>query len=361
MQYAPTYYLLTFYKFVDITDPMAEVSAHKQFCTDIGMKGRIYIGEEGISATMTCNQGQMQAYKTFLAWNKYFSDIPDIEVKVTHVESHQFDKMIVKYRKEIVALGKVVTESQVKSADKQISIDEFKRIVEEEDKDWAILDMRNDYERQLGHFKGALPAGTINFKEVQELIQKYKEKLQDKKVAMYCTGGIRCEKLSVLLKEEWVENFYALEWGVVKYTNVHNDGNRLGNLYTFDGRVSCDVVDDSIRQTVSNCIYTDVPTDNCENCRYSPCNARIIADPKEYKKHFWFCSQSCADHAMKDILIKNIDRDSIDYKSLRGIIKQDPTQKEAILTKTANYIRKKLLRVTFRHQEPQKEKVVMER
>jgi len=110
--------------------------------------------------------------------------------------------MIVKYRKEIVALGKVVTESQVKSADKQISIDEFKRIVEEEDKDWAILDMRNDYERQLGHFKGALPAGTINFKEVQELIQKYKEKLQDKKVAMYCTGGIRCEKLSVLLKEE---------------------------------------------------------------------------------------------------------------------------------------------------------------
>jgi len=63
---------------------------------------------------------------------------------------------------------------------------------------------------------------------------------------------------------------------------------------------------------------------------------------------------------MKDILIKNIDRDSIDYKSLRGIIKQDPTQKEAILTKTANYIRKKLLHVTFRHQEPQKEKVVME-
>lgn len=67
MQYTPTYYLLTFYKFVDITEPMAEVSAHKQFCTDIGMKGRIYIGEEGISATMTCNQGQMQAYKTFLA------------------------------------------------------------------------------------------------------------------------------------------------------------------------------------------------------------------------------------------------------------------------------------------------------
>lgn len=361
MQYSPTYYLLTFYKFVDIADPQAEVFAHKQFCTDIGMKGRIYIGEEGISATMSCNLWQMQAYKQFLSQNKYFKDIADIDTKMTEVKEHQFEKMIVKYRSEIVALGKTVNEAQVKAADKQITIDEFKRIVEHQDDDRAILDMRNDYERQLGHFKGALPAWTVNFKETQELIEKYKEKLKDKKVVMYCTGGIRCEKISVLLKEEWLDNFYALEGGVVKYTNTYNDGNRLGNLYTFDGRVSCDVVDDTIRQTVATCIYTDEPTNNCENCRYSPCNARITALPKEYRKHFWFCSQSCADNAMKDILIKNADRDSVDYKSLRGIIKQDPTQKEAILTKTANYIRKKLLHVTFRHQEPQKEKVVMER
>ncbi len=360
MQYTPTYYLLTFYKFVDIADPMAEVSAHKQFCTDIGMKGRVYIGEEGISATMTCNEWQMIAYKQFLSQNKYFNDITDIDDKKTVVEWHQFEKMIVKYRSEIVALGKTVNEAQVRAADKQISIDEFKRIVEQQDEDWAILDMRNDYEWQLGHFKGALPAWTVNFKETQELIEKYKEKLKGKKVAMYCTGWIRCEKLSVLLKDEWLDNFYALEGGVVKYTNMHNDGNRLGNLYTFDGRVSCDVVNDNIRQTVATCIYTDQPTNNCENCRYSPCNARITALPKEYKKHFGLCSQSCADNAIKNLLIKNIDRDSIDYKSLRGIIKQDPTQKEAILTKTAAYIHKKLLHVEFRHQEPQKEKVLMD-
>lgn len=95
--------------------------------------------------------------------------------------------MIVRYREEIVALGKKVSSDQIQQADKQISIKELKRIIEEEDNERAILDMRNDYEWELGHFKGALPAGTINFREVQDLIKKYKEKLKDKKVVMYCT------------------------------------------------------------------------------------------------------------------------------------------------------------------------------
>lgn len=354
----PSYILLTFYLFVDISDPLEEVARQKQFLTDIGMKGRIYIGEEGISATVTGNPGQVQAYKRYLADSQYFSSIPDIDTKATIVPDHQFDKMIVKYRQEIVALGKTVTEAQVRMADRQLSIEEFKRIVEEEDPDRAILDMRNDYEWQLGHFKGAIPAGTVNFREVPALLEKYKEKLKGKNVLMYCTGGIRCEKLSVLLKEEGIDNFYALNGGVVKYTNTFNDGNRLGNLYTFDGRVSCTIGDETTHTPIACCIYTDTPTDHCENCRYSPCNARIITTPKAYRKHFGFCSQECVDHAKKDLLIKNIDRDPVDYKSLRGIIKQDPSQKEAIISKVAATITKKLLNTTFRHQTSQKETVL---
>lgn len=102
---------------------------------------------------------------------------------------------------------------------------------------------------------------------------------------MYCTGGIRCEKLSALLHEEGIDNFYGLEGGVVEYTNTYNDGNRLGNLYTFDGRVSCQIGDEQTHTTIATCIYTDEKTDNCENCRYSPCNARIIATPQAYRKH----------------------------------------------------------------------------
>lgn len=361
MQHTATYQLLTFYKFVDITAPLEEVKKHKIFCEDIWMKGRVYIGEEWISATMTCNQGQLDAYMLFLQTNPYFNDLEEeIRIKATSVDAHQFEKMIVRYREEIVALWKTVSSEQIKEADKQISIQELKRIIEEEDNERAILDMRNDYERQLGHFKWAIPAGTVNFREVQDLIKKYKEKLKDKKVVMYCTGGIRCEKLSTLLHEEGVDNFYWLAWWVVQYTNEFNDGNWLWNLYTFDGRVSCPIWDAETHTAIAECIYTWEKTSHCENCRYSPCNARIICDQKAYRKHFWFCSESCATNAQKDLLLKNTDRDPIDYKSLRGIIKQDPTQKEAITNQITNRIKKHLLHTEFKHKEPQKEKVLHE-
>lgn len=142
--------------------------------------------------------------------------------------------MIVKYRKEIVALGEVVTAEQVKNSYQTISPDEFKSMLEKGEGDLEILDMRNTYEYKLGHFKNAVPAGTTNFREMLEMVEKYKEKFSDKKVVMYCTGGIRCEKLSVLLSEHGFKNFYALHGGVVGYTNKFNDGSRLGNLYTFD-------------------------------------------------------------------------------------------------------------------------------
>lgn len=148
--------------------------------------------------------------------------------------------------------------------------------------------------------------------------------------------------------------------GVVKYTNTFNDGNRLGNLYTFDGRVSCPIGDETTNTAVATCIHSGQTTNHCDNCRYSPCNARIMVDQKEHRKHFGFCSTACVEKAKQDLLIKNVDRDPIDYKSLRGIIKQDPTQKQAILTKTASYITKKLLHTTFKNQESQKEKVLHE-
>lgn len=352
------YQLLTFYKFVDIRNPFEEVDLHKAFLTDIGMKWRIYIWEEGISATVTGNNGQVQAYKRYLAHSPHFSQIADIDEKATMVDDHQFEKMIVKYRPEIVALGATVTEQQIKEADRQLSIEDFKRILDEQDENRAILDMRNDYEWQLGHFKGAIPAGTVNFREVPQLIEKYKEKLADKKVVMYCTWWIRCDKLSVLLKNSGVNNFYGLNGGVVKYTNTYNDGNWLGNLYTFDGRVSCQIGDEVTHTPVATCIHSWEPTSHCDNCRYSPCNARIMVNPKEHRKHFGFCSQACVDAAKQDLLIKNVDWDPIDYKSLRGIIKQDPTQKQAIIAKISAYIDKKLLHKTFVHATSQKEKVL---
>jgi len=359
MFYKQTFKLLTFYKFVTIENPLEEVRAHLVFCNDIGLKGRIYIWEEGISATMTCNMGQYHAYRMFIANNPYFNDIDHIEDKWTDVDGHQFDKMIVKYRKEIVALDENVTWEEVKDCLQTISVDEFKRVVDEKDPDYAILDMRNTYEFKLGHFKGAEPAGTINFRDVDELFESYKKKYKDKKVVMYCTGWIRCEKLNVMLKKRWIDNFYGLEGWVVTYTNKFGDGNWLGSLYTFDGVISTRVNPDDKHTTIGECIYSGHHTDHTENCRYSPCNARIIARRRDYKKHAGFCSEECFTKAKNDILVKTEKSvDKLDYKQLRGDVKAGKKTKTDAIKLVTEHLDVLIGDIKFKYSTSQKEDVV---
>ncbi len=353
------YTLLTFYKFVDIADPHTEVADHLSFCKDLGLKGRIYIGEEWISATLTGNAGQIRAYRLYLQQNQYFKDIPDIDIKATQVDEYYFDKMTVKYRKEIVALGTTVTQAEIEQYRQELSVEDFKKLVDAGDlEDWVIVDMRNDYEYKLGHFKHAIPAGTVNFREVPDLLQKYKETFANKKILRYCTWGIRCEKLSAMVHKAGMQDVYALEWWVVKYVNSYNDGNWLGNLYTFDGRVSTHVGDEKTHVTIGECIYTGQKTDNCENCRYSPCNARIIADKKTYKKHMWFCSQECCEKAQQDLLIKDVSWDWYNYQKMRTTIKAKPETESHYKEVVGKHVKEWLEDTTFNHQESQKETII---
>jgi UPF0176 protein len=254
---------LTFFKFVDVPSPAQEVEEHLALCTQIGLKGRIYIGTEGISSTVSGQHRQLRAYRKYLDQHPLFHSIPDIDIKASEVPGHVFDRMIVKLRKEIVALGEVVTQSEVEQYQNDITPEEMNEIMARRDHDEklreevAILDMRNTYEYKLGHFKGALPAGTINFRETKDLLAKYKETFKNKKkVIMYCTGHIRCAKLSVLLGKEGISNIYGLNGGIVKYTNTYNDGARLGNLYTFDGVISKKIGDEHTHVTIGKCIYS---------------------------------------------------------------------------------------------------------
>ena len=354
-----SYTLITFYKFIDIKDPLTQVKEHLTFCKDIGMKWRIYIWEEWISATATCNAGQLKAYKLFLQNSKYFQWVEDqIEEKSSPVSEHMFDKMIVKYRQEIVALGKTIDQASFERSLQELSDEDFKKVIDGEDKDRVILDMRNSYEYKLWHFKNALPAGTINFREVEDLLEDYKQKFADKKVLMYCTGGIRCDKLSVLLKEKGLQNFYGLQWWIVKYVNKHNDGNWLGNLYTFDGVISKKVGDDETHTTIGECIYSGMKTNNCENCRYSPCNARILARRKQYKRHGGFCSTECFEKAQTDGMIKNDSFDKFDYKSLRKDVKAWTLRHDKFIDMVKTHLQEFVIDKKYPHATSQKEEIV---
>jgi UPF0176 protein len=363
--------LLTFYHFVDIPeDELESVCAdHLQFCSDIGLKWRIYIGTEGISSTVSGNLGQCRAYRMYLESTKYFKNIADIEPKATLVSGHQFPKLTVKVRHEIVVLWEKVTEEEVKKYKKELTPEQFKQILDEgKTDDYIILDMRNDYEYRLGHFKWAIPAGTVNFREVPQLLERYREKAKGKKIIWYCTGGIRCEKAAVLANKAGIQDVYAIEGGVVQYVNTHNDGNWLGNLYTFDDRVSTFVGDEETHTTIGSCLHSDKLTDHCDNCRYTECNARLIVDLDEHKKHLGFCSQECFGKALKTLLIKDVDWDSLQvqstkykvqtYKELRSLIKSEKmtfVEAQNIITK---HLQKKLWETKFRHQESQKEWVI---
>lgn len=360
-RHKPKYELLTFYKFIDIPEEKLEEIGqnHLDFCRDIGLKGRVYIGTEGISSTVTGNLGQCEAYKLFLDSSPYFCNIPDIDRKSTPVDGHKFPRMSVKIRDEIVTLGVKVTENDIKKYKKEISPEEFKKILESEKKDeYLILDMRNDYEYRLGHFKNAIPAGTVNFREVPKLIEKYQKEAAGKKIIWYCTGGIRCEKAAVLGNKAGDTEFYSIAGGVVNYVNNHNDGNWLGNLYTFDDRVSTFVGDENTHTTIGECLYTGEKTDNCENCRYAPCNARIIAKKSEFEKHMGFCSEECAQKARKDGLIKVVDWDPLNYKMLGREWRANPFKKDEIMAIISEHLEKNLKNVSFSYKNSQKEEMV---
>ncbi len=346
------YQLLTYYKFVDIEKPKEEVDDHRQFCVDVGLRGRIYIGEEGINGTITGNIGQLKAYRLYLKSNPYYESIPDIDEKATPVDGHKFKKMIVRYRKEIVALGEIYRANDIVKSMHSMNSEQFKEILDSEDDSWVILDMRNIYEYRLGHFKNAIPAGTVQFRELKDTLELYKQKFADKKIAMYCTGGIRCEKAGVLLEKSGLEGVYQLDGGVVKYVNKYNDGNWEGNLYTFDDRISTYVGDEETHTIIGECHFTGEKAENFYNCRYGPCNRQYIAIEKEYRKYKGFCSEECYNSAFNDLLVRNWKYDNYNYKELRGRIKNKPELKEEISAFIRIEICKGMDDVIFNHKKP---------
>lgn len=132
----------------------------------------------------------------------------------------------------------------------------------------------------------------------------------------------------------------------------------MGNLYTFDGVISKKVGDNQTHTTIGTCIYSELKTNNCENCRYSPCNARIIARKKQYKRFGGFCSQECFEHAKVDGLVKNESFDTMDYKQLRRDVKHGILTQEAFISQVKNHLDDLVVDQSFPHATSQKEEHV---
>lgn len=287
------YQILLFYKFVQIDDPEAFTAEHLRYCKELGVKGRILIAKEGINGTLSGTVEQTEQYMHDLRANPLFADVV---FKIDPSEGHAFKKLFVRYRQELVTFR--VDDRELdpnKLSGKRLSPKEWHDHLEREDV--IVLDGRTDYEYDIGHFRGAIRPEVESFREFPEWIKENLSQHKDKTILTYCTGGIRCEKLSGYLMSEGFQDVAQLEGGIVTYGKDPEVQGRLfdGKCYVFDERISVPInrTDEDI--VVGKCYHCGTSNDHYVNCPV--CNLQHISCPDCEDKHEHYCSDACREKA----------------------------------------------------------------
>jgi UPF0176 protein len=210
--------------------------ALKALCDAHRIKGTILLAEEGINAGVAGPQAGIEAFMAYLAADGRFSDLKE---KYSYTEAQPFHRMKVKAKKEIIALGRPEVDP-TKQVGTYVKAKDWNAVIS--DPDVILVDTRNSYEVEVGTFQGALDPNTRSFRQFPEYVEHNLDATKHKKVAMFCTGGIRCEKASSLLLAQGFEEVYHLEGGILKYLEDVSPEESLwqGECFVFDGRVAVD-------------------------------------------------------------------------------------------------------------------------
>lgn len=281
-----TYLTLAYYIFTPIENPEEEVRRHKEFFESKEVTGRIYISHEGINGQMS---GAKEDALSYIEWFRQDPRFSQVTFKIDEIEENIFPRMTVKTRKELVAIGEKVDLSKT---GKKISPDTWQQMLENEE-DIFLLDVRNDYEWKIGHFEKAHLPALEYFRDFPKYAEKLKTKLCLKtKVMMYCTGGIRCEVYSALLKEKGFENVYQLDGGVINYGHEKGGKHWKGKLFVFDDRLAVSI-DQEEKEPISHCVFCSNASDTYYNCANMDCNALFLACVNCIKAHRGACCSAC--------------------------------------------------------------------
>ena len=284
------YRVLLYYNYTKIENPEQFAKEHLALCKNLGLKGRILVAEEGINGTAS---GTIEATQQYMDWMHNDERFKDTWFKIDESEGHAFRKMFVRPRKELVALNLEEDVDPLRLTGEYLDPKAFKEALLDEDT--IVLDARNDYEYDLGHFRGAIRPDIHNFRELPEWIRENKEKFMDKKVVTYCTGGIRCEKFSGWLLREGVENVAQLHGGIATYGKDPEVKGEMwdGKMYVFDDRISVEInqVD---KQIIGKDWFDGTPCERYINCGNPSCNRQIITSEENEAKHLGGCCYDCA-------------------------------------------------------------------
>lgn len=228
--------IITFYKFVELANFAERRAPLKAFCVEQGLKGSILLAQEGINATVA---GEKTAVTNLLAHLHSDPAFADLEHKTSYADTQPFRRMKVRLKREIVNM-------QVPDIDPREQVgtyvppDAWNVLIS--DPEVLVIDTRNDFEVQIGSFAGAVNPHTKSFHEFPEYVQTELNKDKHKKVAMFCTGGIRCEKASSYMLSQGFEEVFHLQGGILKYLETVPPEESLweGECFVFDGRVTVD-------------------------------------------------------------------------------------------------------------------------
>lgn len=226
-----------FYKFVDLPDYAALRDPFRQRCEDLGLVGTILLAAEGINGTVAGPPGKVRRmFERLAAADERFADLTWKESWCTHPP---FYRMKVRLKKEIVSMG-VSGLDPAHRAGRYVSPREWNELIRRDDV--RLIDTRNEYEVHLGRFEGAEDPHTRSFREFPGWAERHLDPKQDRHVAMYCTGGIRCEKATAYLLEQGFENVYHLDGGILNYLASIDraDSTWEGECFVFDNRVTVD-------------------------------------------------------------------------------------------------------------------------
>ena len=283
-------FTLSFYKYELIKN--LEIFRNFLFVqfNSIDVLGRIYIANEGINAQLSLPAKNIYLLKKILDEISFLKNVR-LNIAIEH-DNESFLKLKIKIRDKIVADGLGNDEYDLKNNGIHVNASEFNELLNDENT--IAIDMRNHYESEIGHFEGAYLPDVDTFRESLPIInKKYSKYKKDKKILMYCTGGIRCEKASAYLMQNGYENVFQLDGGIIEYTrqvksqNIQNKF--IGKNFVFDNRRSERISE----KIISKCHQCGSKCDEHVNCNNEACHLLFIQCEKCRLKYNGCCSADC--------------------------------------------------------------------
>jgi UPF0176 protein len=280
---------ISFYNYFHIEDPRIFRDILYRELEQLSVFGRIYIANEGINAQLSVPESKFQALKDCLY---SFEPLKDIRLNIAvDDDGKSFWVLKIKVRDKIVADGIKDPSFDMRNKGRYVNAEEFNKLTQ--DPSTIVIDMRNHYEYEVGHFENAIEVPSDTFREQLPMSAEMMKDQKDKNIIMYCTGGIRCEKASAYLLHNGFSNVFHLEGGIIHYANTAKEKgleNKFkGKNFVFDDRLGERISD----EIISKCHQCGKPADTHTNCKNSACHLLFIQCDECSKKHDGCCSTEC--------------------------------------------------------------------